>query len=115
LLGGGGVTPVNGYCSVYDYVPEGALTPWGNPIVDFGGITVWDGECAVVIPEWGVNFGGWNLGGITLPGINFNIPGVSLCPKWANLGTLTLAEFEIPTDLLIIPAVMFVVGLIFKL
>lgn len=93
-------------CSEYDY--QGI----DDQLAGYSGISMYQGSCTVILPDFGVHL---PAVGENIPAIDFDSPGVSICPKWVNLGTFQVAGFEIPGDLIAIPALMFALYLVFAL
>lgn len=97
----------NGYCNEYDYIGDEEDT-----LVDFGGIEIWQGACLVLIPNFSIDL---PAVGEVIPAVNWGIDGFSICPKWVDLGTFEILEIEIPLDILALPAVVFLLLLIFNM
>lgn len=100
-------TPGAGYCSEYDYMGDDDET-----LLDFGGIDIWQGECLVIIPNFTIDL---PAVGELIPAVNWGINGFSICPKWVTLGTFEILQIEIPMDILGLPAVIFLLLLIFRM
>ncbi len=98
-------TPITdpGYCSVYDYQDDDTL-------VDYPGIIIRQGECIVIIPDFAINLPAI---GENIPAVEWGIQGFSICPKWVDLGEIKVAEFEIPVDIVALPALVFIMWMIF--
>lgn len=102
-------TPIApGYCTTYDYVGEEEE----ETLAGYTGIEVYQGACMILIPDWNVHL---DAVGEIIPEINWDITGFSICPLWVNLGQFNIMEIVIPGDILVIPVVIFVLGLIFAL
>ena len=107
--------PVNkGYCSNYGYADNlpGGGEGYGKPLVGLPNINVWQGECIDFIPpfEWFRDSSGSFLFDADL-----TFPGIGLCPVWVEIEPLEILDITIPFEILIVPALMFIFSLIFKL
>jgi len=100
-------TPITAYCSEYDYISEDDPS-----LLDFGGISIRQGSCLKLIPDFEIDL---PAVGELIPPINWGIDGFSICPKWVDLGTFEILEIEIPLDILALPAVIFLLVLIFNM
>ena len=96
-------TPIPGYCNEYDYEGD-------TPMVDLPPIYVIPGDCIKIIPDFVINL---PAVGEVIPVINWGINGMSICPMWVQIGDFQIADFVIPAELLFVPALMFILGLIF--
>lgn len=99
-------TLVPGDCNEYEY--QGELVP----LVAVPEITITQGSCYVLVPEFLIHF---DAVGSLVPEVNIDIRGMSICPKWVDLGTFQILEMDIPVDVMFIPAVIAVLFLIFAL
>ena len=109
------ITPpyASGYCSTYAYADNGpGGEGYGEPLVGLPNINVWQGECIDFIPpfEWFRDSSGSFLFDADL-----SFPGIGLCPVWVEIEPLEILDITIPFEILIVPALMFVFSLIFKL
>lgn len=103
------ITPtgnVPSWCGSYDYQDT------SKGIVGWGAVTISQGACIKFVPEINLDL---PAVGELIPAIGFTSPGISLCPKYVDLGTFTVAGTEIPTDLLALPAVVFLLWVILSL
>lgn len=98
-------TPVIGACSAWGYQDS-------TQLVGYSGVTVSQGDCAVIIPQFSIHL---PAVGTVIPAIDWDGIGVSICPKWVNLGTFSVGTLTLPTDILMLPAVIFIMWLIFSL
>ncbi len=101
-------TPVPGFCNNWHYADEDST----DQIASYSGMSIYQGECVVLIPDFGIHLPA--VGEVIDP-IDWDVHGVSLCPKWVNLGSFSLAGFTIPSDIIAIPAVMALFWMILQL
>lgn len=97
-------TPDNS-CNTWEYLTE-------EQAASYTAMTISQGECIVMVPEFSIDLPAY---GELIPSVQMGVPGISYCPKLVTMGTFQLAGFEIPTDALLIPAVVFLILLIFRL
>ena len=102
-----------GTCSTYGYsdnLPGGLGA--GDPLFNLPDLHIWQGQCIDFIPPFA-----WarDSSGSFLFNIDLSFPGVGICPVWVDIEPLEIAEIPIPFEILILPAVMFVFSLIYKL
>jgi len=98
--------PTEGYCSNYVYADEEEQ----EQLIIVPDLNIWQGECISFIPpfEWGKE--------TNLPfNISFSFPGFGVCPVWVEITPMEIAQIKIPMEILYLPALMFVMGLLFKL
>lgn len=106
-----GTVPVAdiGYCSNYVYADEEEAD---DPLVGMPDISIWQGVCMDFVPPFS-----WfrDSAGSYLFDVDLSFPGIGICPIWVELGDMELAGITIPMDILFLPAVMFIFGLLFKM
>lgn len=98
------VEPTPGGCGTYQYQAD------EPPLVDYGGLSILQGECVPILPAINIEL---PAVGELIPAISLHSEGVSICPKWVDLGTFAIAEYEIPGDILLLPLLVFLLSLIF--
>ena len=98
--------PQFGYCSTYEY-SDGSE----ESVVGWEGIEIVPGQCKTIIPTW--EFGRENYGEI--PGFSFTTPGFSICPNWVTIDDIEIAGISLPVDIVALPAIMFLVRMIFNM
>lgn len=98
-----------GYCNNYVYADE---EEDGDPLVGIPDIDIWQGQCLEFVPPFS-----WfrDSAGSYLFDVDLSFPGIGICPIWVELGDMELAGISIPMDILFLPAVMFIFGLLFKM
>ncbi len=102
-------TPVIGDCSEWDYLED-------NPLVDGLAFVVTQGDCIIIVPDFEASLPEINiLGLVVFPGFDLDIEGISFCPSYVTFSDLRIADMEIPADVMLIPAVLFVVMLLMRL
>lgn len=98
-------TQVPGYCSTYDYMTT-------DTIVGYGGITTRQGDCIILIPDISIDL---PAVGELIPAVQFGTKSMAICPVWHDLGQFSIANIDIPIDILALPALVFVLLMIFRL
>ena len=94
-----------GYCNNYEYLDEGG-------IVQYPEIEVIQGSCLTLLPNfsytipafgelWGATEIGWD--------------GFQICPKWVTLQPIKVFDLELPLELMVIPFIMLLFGIIIRL
>lgn len=110
-IGGYTLTPPidQGYCNNYVYADEEEAD---DPLVGMPDISIWQGQCLDFVPPFS-----WfrDSAGSYLFDVDLSFPGIGICPIWVELGDMELAGISIPMDILFLPAVMFIFGLLFKM
>lgn len=97
--------------------PPGAIdcSVWGTideiPIVDGGGYSVTPGDCITILPAFGIDLP--EVGSFEGRYVGWNE--FAICPEWVSFDPVRVIDFVLPVEIMILPAVMFLIGLIIKL